>query len=74
MMILSMMKSFQFSLEAKFTYPYTFTLLLQQTLKQSRRISHNCYSVKNMLKLLAFTWLLNELLLETKLSEVMLIW
>ena len=55
-------------------YPYTFTSLLQQTLKQNHRALHNCYSAKNMLKLLAFKWLLNKLSLETEWSEVMLIW
>ena len=59
---------FQFSPEAEFTSP------LQETPKQNQHASHKCYSVKNMLKLLAFKWLLNELLLETKLSEAMLIW
>ena len=29
----------------------------------------NCYSAKNMLKLLAFKWLLNELLLETMIRD-----
>ena len=60
--------SFQFSPEAEYTSP------LQQTLKQNHRASHNCYSVKSMLKLLAFKWLLNELLLETEWSELMFIW
>ena len=55
-------------------YPYTFTSLLQQTLKQNHRALHNCYSAKNMLKLLAFKWLLKKLSLETEWSEVMLIW
>ena len=46
--------SFQFSPEAEFTSP------LQQILKQNHGASLNCYSVKNMLKLLAFKWLLKE--------------
>ena len=35
---------------------------------------HNCYSIKNMLKLLVFIRVLNELLLETEWSEVIIIW
>ena len=66
--------SFLLKLNQEIHHLYTFTSLLQQTLKQNQCASHNCYSVKNMLKLLAFKWLLKELLLETKLSEVMLIW
>ena len=50
--------SFQFSSKIEFTSP------LQQTLKQNHRALHDCYNVKNMLKLLTFEWLLNELLLE----------
>ena len=68
------MGSFQFSPETQFTSPYTFTSSLQQTLKQNHRASHNCCSVKNMLKLVAYKWLLNKLLLETEWSEVKLIW
>ena len=68
------MGSFQFSPETQFTSPYTFTSSLQQTLKQNHRTSHNCCSVKNMLKLVAYKWLLNKLLLETEWSEVKLIW
>ena len=52
--------SLQFSPEAEFTSP------LQRTLKQNHRASLSCYSVTNMLKFLAFKWLLNELLLETE--------
>ena len=47
---------------------------LQQTLTQNHRSSHKCYSVKIMLKLVAFKWLLNELLVKTEWSDVMLIW
>ena len=61
---------FKFLLELNLHHPYTFTSPLQHTLKQNQRASNNCYSVKNMLKPLAFKWLLNELLLETKLSEI----
>ena len=43
--------SFEFSLKAEFTSP------LQQTLRQDHRTLHDCYSVKNILKLLAFKWL-----------------
>ena len=64
---------FSFLLKLNSHHPNTFTSPLQQTLKQNQRASSNCYSVKNMLKPLAFKWLLNELLVETKLSEVMLI-
>ena len=38
------------------------------------RTTDICYSVKDMLKLLAFKWLLNELLVETEWSVVVLIW
>ena len=47
---------------------------LLQTLKQNHPGLHNYYSVKNMLKLLTFKWLLSKLLLETEWSEIMLIW
>ena len=57
---------FSFLLKLKSYHPYTFTSPMEQTLKQNHRASRNCYSVKNMLKLLAFKWLLNELLLETE--------
>ena len=60
-------RSFQFSPEARFTSP------LQQKLKQNYRASRNCYAVKNRWKLLVFKRLLNELLVETEWSEVMLI-
>ena len=63
-----------FLLKLNSYHPHKFTSPLQQTLKQNNRASHNCYSVKNMLKLLAFKWLLNELLLETEWSEAILIW
>ena len=65
---------FSFLLKLNSHHPNTFTSPLQQTLKQNQRASNYCYSVKNMLKPLVFKWLLNELLLETKWSEVMLIW
>ena len=38
-----------------------FTSLLQQTLKQKHRALQNCYDVKNMLKLLAYLILNNNL-------------
>ena len=57
--------SFQFSSEAELHYPYTFTSPLQKTQNQNHCAWHDYYSLKNMLKLLAFRWLLNELLLET---------
>ena len=60
--------SFQFCIETAFTSP------LQQTLKQNHRALHNCYKVKNMMKFLAFKWLLNELLFEKEWSEVKLVW
>ena len=56
------------------THTHTFASLLQQSLKQNNRASHNCCSVKNMSKLLVFKWLLNKLLLEIERSEAMLIW
>ena len=59
---------FQFSPKVKFTYPYTFASRLQQTLKQNHCPSHNCYSFKNITKLLAFIWILKKLLLQTELS------
>ena len=64
---------FSFLLKLNSHHPCTFTSPLQQTLKQNQRASHNSYSVKNMLKPLAFKWLLHELLLETKLSEAIII-
>ena len=64
---------FSFLLSMNLRHLYTFTSPLQQTLKWNQRASHNYYSATNMLKLLAFKWLLNELLRETKLSEVILI-
>ena len=49
--------SFEFSLKLNLLHPCKFTSPLQQTLKQDHRTLHNCYSVKNILKLLAFKWL-----------------
>ena len=72
--LLMMKFLFSFILKLNSHHPYTFTSPLQQTLKQNHCSSHNCYSVKNRLKLLAFKRVLNELLLETEWSEVMLIW
>ena len=54
---------FSFLLKLKSYYPYKFISPLQQTLKQNHCASHICYNVRNMLKLLAFNWLLKELLL-----------
>ena len=65
---------FTFLLKLNSHHPYTFTPHLQQTLKQNHRALHNFYRVKNMLKLLAFKWPLNKLLLEKEWSEFMLIW
>ena len=65
---------FSFFLKLSSYHPYTFTSPLQKTLKQNHRASHNCYRVKNMSKLLAFKWLLNELLPEIEWSKVMLMW
>ena len=45
--------SFLFSPETEYTSFYTFTSTLQLALKLNQRASHNCYSVKNILKLLA---------------------
>ena len=52
--------SFQFRLKLNSYHLYTFISPLQRTLKQNYRVSHNFYSVKNMLKLLAFKRLLDE--------------
>ena len=60
--------SFAFSLKAEFTLP------LQQKLKQNHCTLQNCYSDKSMLRLLAFKWLYNQLLVEAECSEVVLIW
>ena len=73
-MLLMMRLLFGFFLKLNSHHHYRFTSSLQQTLKQNHYASHNCYRVKNILKLLAFRWLLNESLLETKWSEVMLTW
>ena len=72
-LMLMMRILFSFLLKLNSHHTYTFTSPLQQTLKQNHHALHDCYSVKNMLKLLAFIWLLNELLLEREWSEVMLI-
>ena len=64
--MLMMRALFIFLLKLNSYHSHKFTSPLQQTLKQSHRALHNCYSVKIMLKLLAFKWLLKELLLETK--------
>ena len=60
--------SFAFSLKAEFTLP------LQQKLKQNHCTLQNCYSDKSILRLLAFKWLYNQLLVEAECSEVVLIW
>ena len=75
LVLLLMMRFFlSFLLKLNSHYPYTFTSPFQKTLKLNQRASHNCYIAENMLKLLVFKWLLKELLLQTKLSDVMLIW
>ena len=58
--------------KAKFASPSTFTSTLEQTLKQNHRTSKNRCIVENMLNLLAFKLLLDQLLIETECSEVML--
>ena len=60
--------SFVFFPQAEFISP------LQKTPNQYLLSLYNCCSVKIMLKLLAFKWLLNELLLEIEWSELILIW
>ena len=52
--------SCKFSPEAKFASP------LRQTLKHNHRALQNCYSFKNMLKLLSHKCLLRKLLPETE--------
>ena len=74
LVLLIMRVLLSFLLKLNSYHPHTFTLALQNTVKQNHCASHNCYSVKNMLKLLAFKWILNELLLEKERSENMLIW
>ena len=55
--------SFQFSHEAEFTSDvYVHVNFATDT---EAELPYNCYSVKNMLKLLAFKWFLKKLLLET---------
>ena len=74
LLILLMMRVlFSFLLKLHSNHSYTLTLVFQQALKQNHRASHNCYSVENMLKLLAIKQLLNKLLLETERSKVLLI-
>ena len=75
LLLILLMKRALFSILLKLNshHPYTSTSPLQQILKQNNHAFHNYYSVKNK-KLLAFNWFLNELLLETKWLEVMLIW
>ena len=54
--------SFQFSTEVEFTsHLHVHVTFATET---EVKLPYNCYSVKNMLKLLAFKWLLNELLLQ----------
>ena len=55
---------FSFLVKLHSHHPYTFTSPMQQTQKQNQRASHNCYSVKKMLKFLAFKMLLKDLELE----------
>ena len=74
MLLLIMKIVFSFLLKLNSHHPHTFTSALQQTLKQNHGASHNCNSVKTMLKLSAFKKLLNELLLETEWSEAVLMW
>ena len=75
LLILLMMRVlFSFLLKLNSHHPFTFTSPLQYALKQNYHVSHNCYRVKNILKLLTFKRLLNKLLLESEWSEVMLIW
>ena len=75
LLILMIMRDlFSFLLKLNSHHPYTFTSRLKQTLKQNHQSLQNCNSFKNMLKLLAFSWLLKELLLETERSEVIWIW
>ena len=65
---------FSFLLKLNSHHPNTFTSPLQQTLKQNQRASNNCYIAKTMMKPLTLKWPLNEFLVWTKSSEVMLIW
>ena len=72
LLILLMMRVlFSFLLKLNPQHLYTFTSPLQQTQEQNHRALRNCYIVKNMLKLLAFKWLLFELLLETELRLIL---
>ena len=71
--LLMMRVLFSFHLKLNSHHLFTFTPPLLQTLKQNHRALHNCYSIKNKLKLLASKWLFNELLLEAERSEVTLI-
>ena len=62
LLILLMIRVFlSFLLKLNSHQPYTFTSPLQQTLKQKHRALQNCYDVKNMLKLLAYLILNNNL-------------
>ena len=75
LLILLMMTALScFLLKLSSHHPYRFTSRFQQTLTQNHRASRNWYSLNNMLKRLAFKWLLNKLLLEIEWSEVKLIW
>ena len=64
--MLMMRALFIFLLKLNSYHSHKFTSPLQQTLKQSHSALRNCYSVKIMMKFLAFKWLLKELLLEAK--------
>ena len=75
LLILLMMTALScFLLKLNSHHPYRFASRFQQTLTQNHRASRNWYSLNNMLKRLAFKWLLNKLLLEIEWSEVKLIW
>ena len=53
--------SFEFSPKVEFPLPLYVHNTQEQTMKQNHCTSHNYYSVKIMLKLLAFKWFLNQL-------------
>ena len=74
--------SFQFSPEAElisffsvFSWSWIDITRIRSTYTEEKSgASYNCYSVKIMLQDVVFKRLLNELLLKTEWSEVMLIW
>ena len=74
MKLLMMRVLLNFPLKLNSHHPCTFASSLQQTPKQKPIFAQLLQYSQKMLKLLAFKCFLNDILLERKFSEVMLIW